>query len=135
MSYSPEYHAWAQMIQRCHNRRHAAYSKYGGRKILVCKQWKNSFVAFLKEMGRRPSPKHSLDRIDNSTGYSPENCRWATKKEQSRNTKINRILTLRGKSMTKAEWSELTGIPASTIYTRLERGWSLASALNMPVHQ
>jgi hypothetical protein len=123
------------MIQRCHNPKHAAYGMYGGRGISVCPPWENSFQEFFKDMGQRPSPQHWLDRIDNSKGYSPENCRWAIAKEQARNRRDNRTLTLDGKSMTMAGWSEFTGIAACTIRMRLERGWSLADALNKPVHQ
>jgi len=120
------------MIQRCHNQNDSRYSRYGGRGISVCERWRDSFEAFFKDMGRRPSPQHSIDRIDNEKGYSPENCRWASRKEQARNTRESRILTLGGKSMTIAEWAEVTGIPAHTIHSRLSRGQSVTDALTKP---
>lgn len=88
----PEYRVWAQMKDRCHNEKCKSYFRYGGRGITVCDRWRDSYAAFLADMGRRPSPKHSIDRIDNERGYEPENCRWATSTEQMRNrrgTKLN----------------------------------------------
>jgi hypothetical protein len=82
---SPEYWAWASMIQRCHNPNAQAYHNYGARGIKVCEEWRTSFVAFIKHMGNRPSPKHSLDRINNDGDYEPRNCKWSTKSDQAKN--------------------------------------------------
>ncbi len=90
---SPEWIVWQQMKQRCLDPKSPCYARYGGRGITVCARWLESFGAFLADMGRRPTPQHTLDRIDNSRGYSPQNCRWATKTEQARNTRGNRLLT------------------------------------------
>ena len=80
-----EYRIWAGMISRCHDVNSSSYSRYGGRGIFVCSRWRNSFENFLSDMGERPSPSHSIDRINNEKGYSPENCRWADPFQQARN--------------------------------------------------
>jgi hypothetical protein len=82
---SPEYRAWQSMKNRCYNTRSADYPYYGARGITVCKKWQTSFPAFLEDVGRRPSVLHTLDRIKTGRGYSPSNCRWATREVQSRN--------------------------------------------------
>jgi hypothetical protein len=85
MSGTPEYRAWKGAIGRCENRSSPHYQDYGGRGIMVCEQWRHNFEAFFTDVGPRPSPDHSLDRIDNDGNYEPGNCRWATKTEQSSN--------------------------------------------------
>ena len=110
MSFSPEYKTWAGMARRCHNPNDISYKRYGARGIKVCARWKGSFVAFFKDMGPKPTPKHSIDRIDNDGNYEPGNCRWATPKEQVRNKKNSILLTMDGYTATIAEWSEKTGL-------------------------
>lgn len=85
MSHTPEHKAWLQMKTRCLNPNHQAFSYYGGRGITVCPEWIESFEAFFAHVGRRPSRRHSLDRIDNERGYEPGNVRWATAREQANN--------------------------------------------------
>jgi len=89
-TYSREYECWGRMIQRCTNPKNKSWANYGGRGITVCEKWL-SFEAFIADMGERPSPQHSIDRKDNSLGYSAENCRWATRSEQGRNTRSTRL--------------------------------------------
>tara|TARA_B110000858_G_C17353512_1_gene272040 strand:- start:71 stop:466 length:396 start_codon:yes stop_codon:yes gene_type:complete len=83
---TPTYNTYSMMKQRCNNQKHSAFHNYGGRGIKVCDRWLKSFVHFLEDMGIRPDNK-TLDRIDNDKGYSPDNCRWATSKEQIANSR------------------------------------------------
>lgn len=84
LSRTPEYNCWAAMKQRCSNPNDPRYPDYGGRGIAVCKEW-DDFSVFFRDMGNRPSPEHSIDRIDNGRGYEPGNCRWAQRSEQMKN--------------------------------------------------
>lgn len=81
----PEYHSWAHMIQRCTNPKNKAWKNYGGRGITVCDAWRKAFAAFFAYVGCKPSPEHSIERIDNDRGYEPGNVKWATRSEQSLN--------------------------------------------------
>jgi hypothetical protein len=132
----PELQAWRDMKKRCLNPRHPSYSGYGDRSIRVCKRWRDSFGAFLADMGPRPSPKHSLDRFPDKDGnYEPGNCRWATWKEQGLNKRTNRYLELAGERLTLTEWAERTGVSVVTILQRLYRGWTVKKALTTPVRR
>lgn len=104
---------------------------YRDRGIVVCQRWREDFAAFLADMGPRPSPKHSVDRIDNDRGYEPGNCRWATVLEQARNTRRNVLLTHGGVTLCVAEWAERTGVHATTILRRIRCGVPVARALDM----
>lgn len=128
---SSEYGIWIAMRQRCKNPKNKNFHHYGGRGITVCERW-DDFSNFIADMGPKPSNQHSLDRIDNNKGYSPENCRWSNKVEQMRNTRSCVMIPCFGKEMTATEWSHETGVPAGTIIARLKRGWSVKTALFMP---
>jgi hypothetical protein len=125
-----EFHIWTGMIQRCHNPKMSGYYKYGAKGIAVCERWRNSFADFLADMGASPSPEHSIDRVDNARGYEPANCRWATRKEQQRNTSQNRRLTHAGVTKTMVEWAEETGISLKVLSARLTAGWSVGRSLS-----
>jgi hypothetical protein len=108
------------------------YKNYGGRGIAVCERWENSFEDFLADMGPKPSPKHSIDRIDVNGIYEPSNCRWAASKEQANNRRTNHLIAAFGRSQTIARWSRETGIGSATIRHRLSRGLSPEDALTRP---
>lgn len=134
-SRTPEFRAWVAMRMRCRATRGPNYKSYGSRGIKVCERW-NKFENFIADMGLRPSPKHSVDRIDNNGDYEPNNCRWATKLEQVLNRRSHpgfTSITHDGKTMSLAEWSRLTGVKAATIRARLDVGWSVAKALTTPI--
>jgi hypothetical protein len=122
--YTPEYRAWAAMHTRCRNENQRGYHRYGGRGITVCERW-NSFEYFLTDMGLRPSPKHSIDRIDNDGDYEPGNCRWATDGEQATNKCSNRLLTVVGVTANLTQWSRILNVNIHTLHSRLERGLPL----------
>lgn len=126
---TPTYRAWQDMIQRCYNPNRKRYPLYGGRGITVCDEWRASFDAFLRDMGETPSPLHSIDRIDNDNGYNADNCRWATRKEQARNTRRNIFLTHGGESLCISEWASRIGIPYSALYYRFRSGWPIEKML------
>ena len=129
---TPEYGAWRGMIFRCVHPSAECYADYGGRGISVCQRWLDSFDAFVDDMGPRPSSKHSLDRIDNESGYSPENCRWATMRVQTRNRRSNHWITIEGVTRVITDWAEAVGINRETVYTRIRRGWPPEAAILTP---
>lgn len=122
---------WSLMKNRCFNPNADQWKQYGGRGITVCRRWE-SFVAFRDDMGPRPSLKHTLERIDNNRGYFPENCRWATMREQCRNRRSSKNITAFGQTKTLAEWAENTPVSYSTIQMRLRMGWPPEKALTQP---
>lgn len=134
-SKTDEHRIWSGMINRCTNRRDPIYERYGARGITVCKRWLKSFVAFLQDMGPRPSPLHTIERVNNDRGYCPSNCRWATRLEQARNRRSTRRLTYNGTTLTMTEWAVKIGMDRGTLWRRLKRGWPIAKALTEPLIQ
>ena len=133
MTDTPEFTTWQQMFNRCYNPNEKSYPNYGGRGIIVCERWR-TFEAFYADMGPRPSPKHSIDRYPDMNGpYSPENCRWATMQEQSRNRRTNRFITHHGETKTLGEWAESIGVSLVTFRQRLLRGQTMDEALTAPL--
>jgi hypothetical protein len=129
---SPEYTVWMGMKNRCHQPNGGGYALYGARGIAVCERWRKNFVAFLADVGPRPSKHHSLDRIDGSKGYEPGNVRWATQKEQMRNMGRNHIITHNGETLCLVDWSLRSSIHVSTLAYRLRRGWPLDLVFTHP---
>ena len=126
----PLYKTWTNMNARCLIPGASGYKNYGGRGIRVCERWRNDFWAFVEDMGLKPTPTHSIDRIDNDGNYDPENCRWATAKEQARNKRNPRYVEIDGEMIHVAEISEKTGISERTLYYRAQKGWPLARILD-----
>jgi len=133
LCHTKEYTIWENIVQRCTNIKHPKYPSYGARGITVCDRWLD-FKNFYEDMGARPSDDYSLDRIDNNLGYSKDNCRWATRKEQQNNTRRNRYITYQGETKTIPQWAEIVGISIMTLRTRLFKlGWDTERALTTPI--
>lgn len=133
LSKSPEWVSWHAMRARCKYASSKDYTNYGGRGISVCEAWE-SFDAFLNDMGNRPSPNHSLDRIDPDKGYEPDNCRWATPLEQANNRRDNVIVTIDGQEMTLRNAVRGYGglVSMTAVERRIKRGWSHKDAVSTP---
>jgi hypothetical protein len=128
-----EYFAWQHMKARCFNRNDKEYANYGGRGISVCRRWLN-FPEFLADMGERPSPRHSLERKENNSSYSPENCVWALPIDQSNNKRTNHILTVGEKSLTVAQWARELGIQRRALDCRLRRLKAKGQPLTLAIY-
>ena len=133
MSRTKLYNTWQKILSRCLNQNDKVYKNYGGRGIKVCDRWADSFENFLKDMGKKPSAKHSIERIDNNGDYSPENCRWATPKEQTWNRRNTIYVDYNGKKIALPELAHQFNMKTSIVYKRLKRGWDLKTALTAPV--
>lgn len=130
---TPTYQTWQQMIDRCTNSKRANYLRYGARGIKVCEAWLNSFEAFVADMGDRPDGT-TLDRKDNDGHYEPGNCRWATRKEQARNTSRTVLVTMRGETKCLSDWCDDLGLPYTVIKARVGGyGWDPVRALTVPI--
>jgi hypothetical protein len=116
-----EYKIWCCIIERCENTEHPGYRNYGGRGIRMCERWRHDFPAFLADVGPRPSPQHSIDRINGDGDYKPGNVRWATSKQQNRNRRDVRLFTFENHTACMTEWSERLGVPYQRLYNRLVR--------------
>jgi len=129
-SYDRLYTIWIGMKQRCYYAKHKQFKHYGGRGITVCDEWKDDFQAFHDwSTSHGYSNNLTIDRIDNDKGYSPDNCRWVSMKEQNNNRRNNRNIEFNGEIHSISEWSVITGIPRTTIRNRINRGWTIEKTL------
>jgi hypothetical protein len=126
---SDEYNTWKNMKSRCYSKNSKQYFRYGGRGITVCDKWRNDFIAFLNDMGCRPSPSHSLDRIEVNGNYEPSNCRWATKGEQSRNRRNNHLVFYNGKMYVVTDLAKEFGVTYQILGRHLNRGKTIEQAV------
>jgi hypothetical protein len=133
MSGTKVHSTWMQMIKRCIDPKNTRYSDYGGRGINVCDQWMGDFISFYKYVGDPPTPKHTLDRIDNNKGYIPGNVKWSTNKEQSNNKRTNHIIEFNGHRKTIAQWRDATGISYSALWYRIRAEWPIDKMLTVPM--
>lgn len=129
---SPEYKAWRGIRERCTNPALRSYSDYGGRGISICPEWADSFAEFYRHVGDRPSPHHTIERINNEGNYEPGNVKWATMHDQARNKRNTKLLTLNGMTKCQADWARMFGVDPTVIQSRLSRGWPVADAITIP---
>lgn len=131
---APEYGVWASMWSRCSNPNHPSWKTYGARGITVCEEWR-SFERFFSDMGKRPTHRHTVERINNNLGYSPYNCRWALPYEQSRNSSRTRLVTRDGITLCLKDWCERLGISYLMVKQRVQAyNWPVERALTEPTN-
>jgi hypothetical protein len=133
MKNTETYACWKGMMHRCYVKSSTCFKNYGARGITVCDRWKD-FRLFLQDMGHRPIGL-TLERIDNNKGYSPDNCKWATRVEQANNTRITRYISFNGLTLSPAIWSKKLGLPTRCVSIRLRNGWSIEKALTRPARK
>lgn len=122
------YQAFFGMHERCYKPKSQTYANYGARGITICDRWFNKYL-FIADMKPTWKPGLSLDRIDNSAGYSPENCRWASTKTQSRNKRNTILITIGDKTLCLKDWTQITGIKYTTALGRINKGWDKVKAV------
>ena len=133
LSYQRRYRVYRDMLDRCYSVTHKNYHRYGGRGISVYQEWRDNPQAFFDVVGARPTPQHSIDRIDNDGNYEPGNVRWATREQQSNNTRFNHLLTFENKTLTVTQWAKRIKVNRGTLYSRLVAGWSDEKVLSTPI--
>ncbi len=129
MTNTTEFESWHQMKSRCCNPKNKDYHNYGGRRITVCERWLESFENFFLDMGPRPEPEYSIDRIDVNGNYCPENCKWATKREQANNKRKTRKIEYNGQTYSLSQFCEIFNVIRSTFTQRLDIGWPIEKAM------
>lgn len=134
LSRTATYLVWKGIKRRCYNQHDRCFKHYGGRGIVMCPSWLNSFENFLSDMGERPRGL-TIDRIDNDGPYSPDNCRWIERWKQNRNQRSNRKIKVGEVTKLLCEWAEDLGCHLNTILSRLRMGWSERDAVTTPVRR
>lgn len=130
---SSEYKSYQAMLARCYNRRNRSFKYYGARGIRVCCGWRKSFQKFLRDMGPKPSPEFSLDRIDPNGSYRKSNCKWSDSKTQRRSRRDSHTYNFAGVYRPLSEIAEFYGLPYLTVWERIHKlGWSLTDAITKP---
>lgn len=132
---SAEYRCWSNIKRRCYDKTNKSFKDYGERGITVWGGWVDDFDAFYAHVGAKPGPSYSLDRIDNEKGYEPGNVRWATRSQQSTNTRKTVRITANKETLSATEWARRLGCSPDTIYERLKRGWSPERAVTEPIRR
>lgn len=135
-SYTRAYNIWQLLIRRCTDPNNESFADYGGRGITICNRWLECFENFYADMGDPPTGRHSIDREDNNGGYSKGNCRWATAKQQSRNSRRNVHVEYQGHRRCISEWAEVLGLKMHTLYARLfVYRWDVHRSFTTPVRK
>lgn len=131
-AFPSEFRSWSSMKARCGNPKNIGWPNYGGRGIAVCQQWLNSFANFMANLGPKPNREYEIDRIDNNGNYTPDNCRWATRSEQARNTRHTCFITIDGQTRCLTAWCEYYKMNRKTVQDRISRGWHPKTAFETP---
>ena len=131
----PLYYTWQAMRYRCNNPGNKNYENYGGRGITVCDDWNDDYISFRDwALNNGYEQGLSIDRINNDLGYNPDNCRWATAKQQQNNRRCNVIYSLNGEAHTLSEWCDIVNLPYKTVIARInDRGWPFEQAITTPI--
>jgi hypothetical protein len=124
-----EYNIWKSAKARCHTPTSKDYGRYGSRGISMCKEWRDSYEVFLRDIGPKPEG-YTLDRIDNNGNYEPGNVKWASRKEQSHNRNNNNNIEYNGETHNLTEWARIIGIHRNTLEKRFKLGWSIEDTLS-----
>ena len=130
-SLTSEYNIWGNMLYRCNTESSALYNAYGGRGIRVSESW-HTFEGFISDMGEKPSPEYSIDRVDVNGDYCKENCRWATKKQQSRNRTNSQYIYIEGEKMQVNDYCEMYNVSVQATKSRIRRKWSNERIISTP---
>ena len=134
--YTRLYNIWVKMKQRCFDKNHTYYERYGGRGIKICKEWKNDFMCFHNwAMSNGYQDNLTIDRIDNNGDYEPSNCRWITLQEQCNNRSTSKLITYKNETHSIADWARKLGTSRNVIWYRLSKGWSIEKTLTTPIRQ